>query len=80
MMGWRVEQVKMKHEDDGLEGQIVLQRPAQLAVAGKAADRAAASGVFAAFQSRKAAHTRRRHVADLRLLPVLSRPSWCYDR
>ena len=38
-----------------------------LAAAGQAADRAAAGGVFAGFQERKAPHTRRRHQADLQL-------------
>ena len=38
-----------------------------LAAAGQAADRAAAGGVFAGFQERKAPHTRRRHRADLQL-------------
>ena len=50
-----------------VEGEIVVHTPAQLVVAGHVADRAAADGVFAAFQSRKAAHTRRRHIADLHL-------------
>ncbi len=50
-----------------VEGEIVVHAPAQLVVAGHVADRAAADGVFAAFQSRKAAHTRRRHIADLHL-------------
>ena len=50
-----------------IEGEIVLHDPGRLAVAGQAANQAAASGVFAGFQARKAPHTRRRHRADLQL-------------
>ena len=55
------------------EGEIVVRQPAQLVVAGQVADRAAADGVFAAFQTRKAAHTRRRHIADLHLFQTYLR-------
>ncbi len=53
--------------NDVVEGEIIVGHANQLAVAGAAANRAASGTVFAAFQSRKAPHTRRRHQADLNL-------------
>jgi integrase len=50
-----------------VDSEIVVRHPGQLVLAGQVADQAAATGVFAAFQARKAAHTRRRHRADLQL-------------
>ena len=46
---------------------VTVESPSALAVAGQVADRIAADRVFAAFQERKAPHTRRRHQADLAL-------------
>ncbi len=46
-------------------GNLVVAPVPSLALAAAAADHAAASSVFAAFQTRKAPHTRRRHQADL---------------
>ena len=46
---------------------VTVEPPSVLAVAGQVADRIAADRVFAAFQERKAPHTRRRHQADLAL-------------
>ena len=54
-------------EELAAKGEIIIHHPGPLACAGQAADRAAASSVFAAFQARKAPHTRRRHRADLQL-------------
>jgi hypothetical protein len=48
-----------------IDGEIVVAQPPALAMAGLVADRVAADSVFAAFQARKAPHTRRRHQADL---------------
>lgn len=46
---------------------VAVEVPSALALAGHIADRVAANRVFAAFQGRKAPHTRRRHQADLAL-------------
>src|SRR5918997_5036689 len=51
--------------DEVIDGTIVVAQPPVLAMAGVVADRVAADSVFAAFQARKAPHTRRRHQADL---------------
>lgn len=51
--------------DDVVDGEIVVAQPPALAMAGMVADRVAADSVFAAFQARKAPHTRRCHQADL---------------
>src|SRR3712207_109718 len=50
---------------DVVDGAIVMAQPPALVMAGAVADRVAADSVFAAFQARKAPHTRRRHQADL---------------
>lgn len=51
--------------DAVIAGELVVSQVPALALAGAVADHAAASSVFAAFQARKAPHTRRRHQADL---------------
>ena len=53
--------------DEVVDGAIVVVQPPVLALVGAAANQAAAQGVFASFQARKAPHTRRRHQADLHL-------------
>ncbi|MDP9313853.1 MAG: site-specific integrase [Chloroflexota bacterium] len=52
-------------EESVIVGELVVAPVPSLALAAAAADHAAASSVFAAFQARKAPHTRRRHQADL---------------
>ena len=53
--------------DDSVDGEIVVAQPPALVMAGAVADRIGADSIFAAFQARKAPHTRRRHQADLQL-------------
>ncbi|PLS83220.1 MAG: hypothetical protein CYG59_01850 [Chloroflexi bacterium] len=56
---------RQPQEDAVIAGELVVTSVPALALAGAAADYAAAKSVFAAFQARKAPHTRRRHQADL---------------
>ncbi|MDP9313400.1 MAG: site-specific integrase [Chloroflexota bacterium] len=56
---------RQPQDDPVIEGELVVAAVPALALAGAAADHAAATSVFAAFQARKAPHTRRRHQADL---------------
>ncbi len=54
-----------RQADPVIAGELVVTSVPALALAGAAANQAAATSVFAAFQARKAPHTRRRHQADL---------------
>ena len=62
-----MDNAELRPLEDIVDGEIVVAQPPDLVLAGAVANRAAARSVFAAFQDRKAPHTRRRHQADLQL-------------